>query len=194
MPLRWQLYSKACTYDDVSLVASCCFISSSSTIRLRGREFVSDLHCTVRLCHVTVWHVLRSFITDTNLETSGTPVDKLDGLFGPDSSNCRMDFLGNDVTAVKQTGCHVFAVLRVTFDHLVVWIETGQCHFADSVCFMGSPGVLCNGCIGKHGEMNTRERNKVGLELGQINIKIATETDRCRNRRYNCLKMSAVSF
>lgn len=155
-----------------------------------GYFLVDNLHCTVSLCHVAVWHMLRRLIADTDLETGRTPVNKLDSLLGPGNGNGRVDFLGDDVATVEQTGRHVFAILRVAFDHLVAWVETSQGHFTDSVCLVGCPRVLGDGCVGKHGEVNTREWNEISLEFSQVDVKVATETDRCSNRRDNYMIVS----
>ena len=66
---------------------------------------------------------MRRLIADTNFETCRTPVDKLDGSLGLQGGNSNMDILRDDVAAVEQARCHVFAVTGITLDHLVVGLE-----------------------------------------------------------------------
>merc|ERR1711988_1566714 len=53
-------------------------------------------------------------VVDTALETSGTPVDKLDGALGLDGGHSSVHVLGDDVTTVHKADSHVLAVTGVT--------------------------------------------------------------------------------
>ena len=57
------------------------------------------------------------------LETSGTPIDKIDRALGFDVGNGCIDILGDHIATVEQAYRHVFACFRVAFDHLVVGFE-----------------------------------------------------------------------
>ena len=54
----------------------------------------------------------------TNLETSGAPVDELDGALGFDGGDGGIDVLGHDVTTIQHAAGHVLAVTRVALHHL----------------------------------------------------------------------------
>lgn len=82
-----------------------------------------DLHSTIDLCQVAVWNVLRWLEADTDLEASWAPVDELDGTLRLQSRNSRMYVLRDNVSTVQKTSSHVFAISRITFDHLVVRLE-----------------------------------------------------------------------
>ena len=53
----------------------------------------------------------------SSLESSGTPVNKLDGALGLDGGHSSVDILGDNVTTVHQTASHVLAVTWVTLGH-----------------------------------------------------------------------------
>ena len=52
-----------------------------------------------------------------SLESSGTPVNKLNGTLGLDGGHSSVDILGDDVTTVHQTASHVLAMTWVTLGH-----------------------------------------------------------------------------
>ena len=52
----------------------------------------------------------------TNLESSRTPVNKLDSPLGLDCCNRRINIFGHNIPTVQQTASHVLAVSGVTFD------------------------------------------------------------------------------
>lgn len=89
-----------------------------------------------------------------------------------------MGIVGNDVTTVQQTCSHVLAVTGVTLDHLVVRLEARHGNFLDRVGLVSSLGSRDDGSIGNKREMNTRVGHQVGLELVQINVERAIESER----------------
>ena len=58
-------------------------------------------------------------VVDANLESSGTPVHKLDGPLGFDGGNGSIDILGDNISPVQETTGHVLSVTGITLDHLV---------------------------------------------------------------------------
>lgn len=64
----------------------------------------------------------------THLETSGTPIDKLDCPLGSDIGHSRIDVFGDDVSSVQETTSHVFTLSWIAFDHLVVRLEARNGH------------------------------------------------------------------
>jgi hypothetical protein len=129
----------------------------------------------------------------TYLETGRAPVDKLDGSLRLDVGDSSVDILGDDVSSVEKTTGHVLALPGVALDHLVVALETRDCHLGyrvglverctsaetmiDSLTLFGRD----DGCVGSKREMDPRERNQVGLELVQIDVEGTVESKRCGN-------------
>ena len=79
----------------------------------------------VHLGQVSPRHHGGRLVVDADLEAGGTPVHKLDGLLGLHICNGGVDILGDHVSSVEETDCHVLAILRVTLHHLVLCLETG---------------------------------------------------------------------
>ena len=77
------------------------------------------------LGEVTPGHNSWWLVVDADLETSGTPVNKLDGPLGLDGGNSRIDVLGDNISPVEHAAGHVLAVAGVAFHHLVGWLKTG---------------------------------------------------------------------
>jgi hypothetical protein len=134
---------------------------------------------------VTTGNNGRGLVVDTNFKTSGTPVNKLDCTFGLDGGDCRIDILGNDITTVQETARHVLSVTGVTLDHLVGWLKARVGDLSYSQLFMISFFRRDDRSIGHEGEMNTRVGNKIGLELGKINVEGSIKTKGCRDRRHD---------
>ena len=85
----------------------------------------------------------------------------------------------------------VLALARIALDHLVASLEAGEGHFRDRV-------LLVVGLVGGDerreagdGELDTRERNEVRLELVQVDVQGAVETKRGGDRRHD-LRNQAV--
>ena len=77
----------------------------------------------------------------TNLESSGTPVDELDGSLGLDGGDSSVNILGDHVTTVQHTAGHVLAVTGVALHHLIGRFEASVSDLGNSqllmVCFFG---------------------------------------------------------
>jgi len=124
-------------------------------------------------------------VADTKLETSGTPVNKLDRTLSLDNPDGGVDVLGDNITTVEQSASHVFALPRITLHHLVARLEARESHISDIVLLV--MGFLSRDDRGKgrKREVDTRERNQVGLELIEINIERAIEAQRSSDGRNN---------
>jgi hypothetical protein len=68
---------------------------------------------------VTTWDDGGGLIVNTDLESSGAPIDELDGSLGLDGGNGGIDVLGYDVSSVHHGAGHVFSVSRITLSHHV---------------------------------------------------------------------------
>jgi len=70
-------------------------------------------------------------VVDTSLETSGAPVDELDGSLGLDGGNSGIDILGDDITSVHHAAGHIFTVSWVALGHHGSWLEGGVGDLSD---------------------------------------------------------------
>ena len=114
----------------------------------------------------------------TNLETSWTPIDKLDGSLGFDLCNGSIDIFWNNIATVKETTCHIFAMSGVTFDHLVGWFETGSGDFGDAQLLMEGSISRDDWSVGGKRKVDSWIRNQVSLEFIQIDIESSVEAQR----------------
>ena len=92
-----------------------------------------NLHSAVDLGKITTRDHLWGFVADTDLETGWTPINELNGSLSLQGGNSITCVIWNDVTTVKKTSSHIFAVAWIAFDHLVVWFEASNGHFLDRV-------------------------------------------------------------
>lgn len=133
---------------------------------------------SVNLGHVALRNVLRRLVADTNLETGGAPVDKLDGLLGLDGGNGSLHILVDNVSSVQQTVGHVLTLSEVALDHLVAGLETSVGDLVDGVGLVVGSGLGDDGSVGDQGEMDSGVGNQVGLELVKIDVKRTVESQR----------------
>lgn len=122
-------------------------------------------------------------VTDTELESGRAPVNELDGALGTDVGNGGVDVLGDNVSTVKETACHVLAAAGVALDHLVVGLEARDGHLGDRVGLV--EGLLGGDdrSVGGEGEVDTGEGDKVGLELVEVDVEGAVKAERGSDRR-----------
>merc|ERR1711907_432990 len=84
-----------------------------------GRGVAEHADRALDLGQVTTGHDSRGLVVDADLETSGAPVDELDGTLGLDGGDGGVDVLGDDVATVEHAAGHVLAVAGVALHHLV---------------------------------------------------------------------------
>lgn len=134
------------------------------------------LHSTVDLGKVTVRDHLRWLVADTDLEASWAPIDELDSALGLKGCNSDVGVLWNNITTVKQTGCHVLSVTRIALHHLVVWLKAGHRDLLHRVGLVGCLSSRDNWGVCDKREVNSWVWHQVGLELVEIDIQGAIET------------------
>lgn len=100
-----------------------------------------------------------------------------------------MGVIGDDITTVQQAGGHVLAVAGVTLDHLVVGLEARHGHLLDGVGLVGGLGSRDDRSVSDQREVNTRVGDQVGLELVEINVEGAIETQGSGDGRNNCISI-----
>merc|ERR1719225_258989 len=127
------------------------------------------------LCKVATRDNSGWLVVNACLETSGTPVNKLDAPLGLDGGNGSVNVLGHHVSSVEEAAGHVLAVTRVALDHLVGWLETGVGDLRDGELLMVGLLGRDDGSIGDQGEVDPGVGYQVGLELSQIHVQGSVE-------------------
>jgi len=117
-------------------------------------------------------------IVDTNFESSGAPVDELDGSLGLDGGNGGVDVFGDDISSVQHRASHVFSVSGVAFGHHGGGFESTVGDFGDGKLFViGFLGGDDGGVRGQH-EVNSWVRDQVGLEFSDVDVQGTIESQR----------------
>ena len=131
---------------------------------------------------ITTGHVLGGLVVDAALEAGGTPVDELDGALGLDSGDGEVDVLGDDIATVHEAAGHVLAVAGVTLGHHGGGLEDGVGDLGDGkLLVVGLLGGDDGGVGGEH-EVDARVGDEVGLELSNVDVESAVETEGCGQR------------
>mmetsp|Transcript_3726 Transcript_3726/g.8492 ORF Transcript_3726/g.8492 Transcript_3726/m.8492 type:complete len:272 (+) Transcript_3726:176-991(+) len=135
------------------------------------------------LRQVSPWDNGRRLIVDAALEAGGAPVNELNRALGLDSCDRGIDILGHDVTTVHHAASHVLAVARIALHEHAGGLE-------DAHGDLGHRQLLMVGLLsrddrrvrGQH-EVDARVRHEIRLELGDVHVEGAIETQRRRQRR-----------
>ncbi len=127
----------------------------------------------------------RWLVVDPNLETSWTPVDKLDCALFLQLGDRSIDISGHDITPVQEADGHVLAILGIALDHLVPWLKTGGGDFFDACLLMHGFLGCHNWRIGDQGKVDPRIWNQVVLELIEVYIEGTLESQRGCDRGHN---------
>mmetsp|Transcript_7267 Transcript_7267/g.13207 ORF Transcript_7267/g.13207 Transcript_7267/m.13207 type:complete len:248 (-) Transcript_7267:796-1539(-) len=121
-------------------------------------------------------------IVDSTLETSRTPVNKLNGPLGLDGGHSRVDILGHDISSVHEAARHVLSVTGITLGHHTSGLEDRVGDFGDGelfvVCLLGRD----DRGVGRKHEMDTGVGHQVSLELSHIHVQGTVETKGGRQR------------
>jgi hypothetical protein len=62
-------------------------------------------------------------VVDSELESSGTPLNKVEGRLGLELCGGLTAVARDDITTVQKRDCHVLSVARIADHHLVVGLE-----------------------------------------------------------------------
>ena len=119
------------------------------------------------------------------LEAGQAPVDELNRLLRLDARDSSRGVLGDDIATVEQAAGHVLALTGVALDHLVAGLEAREGHLRDGVLLMVGLVRGEEGRERRDREVDTREGDEVGLELVQVDVQRAIETERRRDRGDN---------
>merc|ERR1711892_1016852 len=132
---------------------------------------------TRHLSKISTWDNSGRLVVDSNLESSWTPVNKLDAPLGLDGGNGSVDILRDNISSVEQTAGHVLAMTRVALDHLVGRLETGVGDLRNGNLLMVSLFSRHDWGIGHEGEGDPWVGHQVSLELSQVNVQSSIESE-----------------
>ena len=148
---------------------------------LGDRGGVGDhAHRPLDLRHVAPGDGRRWLVVDAALEARRAPVDELDRALRLDHRDGRVDVLRHDVAAVHQAGRHVLAVARVALGHHRRGLEGGVRDLGDAQLLVMRPLGVHDGGVAREDEVDARVWDKVGLELGDVDVQGAVEAERGR--------------
>jgi len=118
-------------------------------------------------------------LVDSALESGGAPVHELDGSLGLDGGDGSVDVLRDDVSSVHQAACHVLSVSRVALGHHGGGLEARVGDLCDGELLVVS--LLCgdDGGLRRQHEVDSGLRHQVGLELGDVDVQGAVESQGC---------------
>merc|ERR1719436_535945 len=130
-------------------------------------------------------------VVDATLEAGGTPVDELDGALRLDGGDSGVHVLGDDITTVHQADSHVFTVTGVTLGEHGGGLEHGVGDLAHGQLLVVRLLSRDDRRVRRKHEVDTRVGHQVGLELGDVHVEGAIETQG-RSQRGRDLRDDAV--
>merc|ERR1719262_587848 len=115
-------------------------------------------------------------VVDATLEAGGTPVDELDGALRLDGGDSGVHVLGDDITTVHQADSHVFTVTGVTLGEHGGGLEHRVGDLAHGQLLVVRLLSRDDRRVRRKHEVDTRVGHQVGLELGDVHVQGAIET------------------
>merc|ERR1719262_1924537 len=115
-------------------------------------------------------------VVDATLEAGGTPVDELDGALRLDGGDSGVHVLGDDITTVHQADSHVFTVTGVTLGEHGGGLEHRVGDLAHGQLLVVRLLSRDDRRVRRKHEVDTRVRHQVGLELSDVHVQGAIET------------------
>lgn len=139
--------------------------------RLRNcRGIRQHADAAIDLGELRARHGLWWLIVDTDLEAGGAPLDQIEGLLSFEGRGCLRSVMGYDVAAVEECDSHVSALAGVADNHLVLRLEALEGEILCAEGFVGGALGGDDGCVGDEWEVDSGERNEIGLEFGDIDV------------------------
>merc|ERR1712050_334046 len=118
----------------------------------------------------------RGLLIYTYFETSGAPINELNGSLRFYSSNGSIDIFWNNITAIQHTASHILSMTRVTFYHLILRFKTSICDFRNGQLLMKCLFRRNNWRICCQRKVDSWIGHQICLELCQINIQGSVES------------------
>ena len=142
------------------------FVIESSPRFGYGRRIAQHAQRSLHFGQIPAGHHRRRLIIQAHLEPRRAPVDKLYRplcLYGRYGG---AHIFAHHIASVQHATRHVFAVARVTFDHLIGGLKGRVGYLSDGHLFV--KGLVCryDGRIGDEWEVNARIGHKICLKLG----------------------------
>ena len=135
-----------------------------------GRGVGNHTDGTLDVSQVSTRHLHRRLVVDSALESSRTPVDELNRALGLDGGNSGVDILGDNISTVHETACHVLSVARITLGHHVARLKDRVGNLSNGEILVVSLFARDDGGVRSQHEMNTRVGDQVCLKLSYINV------------------------
>ena len=146
-----------------------------------GRRVAQHAHGSLHLGEISAGNDGRWLVVDAHLEAGWTPVDELDRALRLDRRDGSVDVLRDNVAAVQHAAGHILAVTRVALHHLVGRLEAGVGDLGHGQLFVVGFLGADHGRVCRQREVDSGIGHQVGLELGQINVEGAVESQRGRD-------------
>jgi len=144
-------------------------LSNSSGIRTTSASSNIQLQHSNRSIGLRLIPRIRNnglLIINAQLESSRTPIDKLNRPARLDLRDGLVGITGDDITAVQECTGHVMGSSGVTDDHLVMGLEALEGDILDAVGFVLSLGFGDDGCAGDKWVVDSGVGNEISLEFG----------------------------
>ncbi len=120
-------------------------------------------------------------VVDPNFEAGRAPVHKLNTPLRLNNRNRRIDILRHNIAPIQHAAGHVLAASRIALHHRVGRLEAGVRDLGHAQGLVIGPLSGDNRRIGDKREVNTRVRDKIRLELVEIDVQSAVEAKRGRD-------------
>jgi hypothetical protein len=117
-------------------------------------------------------------VINTDLEASLAPVNPLNSFFTLKCANRGIDVLGDNISSVHEAASHIFVSVLggVATNQHICRFEYSARYFISCQSFMVSLLSGDERCVGTQGEMDSWVGHQVGLELSQVAVQVALET------------------
>lgn len=123
----------------------------------------------------------RLLVVDTQLEASRAPLDQVERRLGLERCNGSIAVARHNVAAVQQGDGHVLAVARIADNHLVVGLEALEGDVVHLETLVRAAVARDDRGVRDERVVDPRERDQVRLELVQIDVQGAIESEARRD-------------
>jgi hypothetical protein len=116
-------------------------------------------------------------IVDSALESSGAPIDELDGSLALHGGNGRGDILGDDISSVHEAAGHVLSSSRIALGHHVSGLEDGVGEISNGQLLVVSLLLGDDGSIRAKHKVDSGIGNQVSLELVDVDVEGSSKSE-----------------
>jgi hypothetical protein len=126
-------------------------------------------------------------IINSKFKSCGTPIDKLNCPARFNGGNSLIGISRNNITTIQQCTSHVMCGTRITYNHLIVWLETLESDILNAVTLMLRFGFRNDWGAGNKRVVNTWIGNQICLEFSEVNVQRAFEAEGRSDGGDNCV-------